>query len=235
MSALPLSDSGRPIRAGVYSRFAYSCRVTDETPTPASVPPGYTAVSVRTTFLEMLRNEVPEAPVAPEGCSVERWAHPPLDEYLTLFRAVGGPWGWTGRLLLGDEELRALLDDPAIEIYRLRCGTRVTGLAELERQADGEVEIVYFGLAPEFIARGLGGFLLRWAVNRAWLAGGSSGAGAGGAGGGDVTRRVWLHTCEYDHPGAVAVYQKAGFRVYDEHVEMEKYPDAFLARRASSR
>ena len=224
MSALPLSDSGRPIRAGVYSGFAYPCRVSDEPPTTPGAPPGYVVIPARTTYLEMRRNEVPDPPVAPAGCSVSRWRRPQRDEYLALFSAVGGKWGWAGRLRLADGELRALLDDPLIEIYRLRCGSRVAGFAELDRRTAGEVEIVYFGLAPEFIGRGLGGFLLRWTVNRAWQVGGRGSGGRGSA-----TRRVWLHTCEFDHPGALAVYRKAGFRVYDERIEMEPYAEAFLA------
>jgi GNAT superfamily N-acetyltransferase len=209
--------------------------MTDHSPSPL---PGYTSVPVRTTFLEMLRNEVPEEPVSPAGCSVERWVRPPPDEYLALFRAVGGEWGWTGQLLLSDEELRALLDNPSVEVCRLTCDGRVAGFAELERQADGEVEIVYFGLAPEFIGRGLGGFLLRWAIHRAWQGtgpGAVQGAAPGADGEGAATRRLWLHTCEFDSHGALAVYRKAGFAVYDEQVEMETYPDAFLATRASSR
>jgi GNAT superfamily N-acetyltransferase len=194
--------------------------MSDHSPSP---PLGYRVVPARTTYLEMLRNEVPDRPVAPAGCSVELWRRPPPDEYRALFLAVGGEWGWTDRLLLGEDELRALLDDPSVEIVRLSCGGRVAGFAELERQADGEVEIVYFGLAPEFIGRGLGGFLLRWTINRAWRSGDPDGGP-----GTPETRRLWLHTCEFDHPGAAAVYQKAGFRIYDEQIEMQPYPEAFL-------
>jgi GNAT superfamily N-acetyltransferase len=193
--------------------------MTDRSSLPG---PGYRVVPARTTYLEMRRNEVPQEPAVPAECSVARWDRPPLDEYRALFLAVGGEWGWTGRLLLSDKELRALLDDPSIEIYRLSCGGRVAGFAELERQADGEAEIVYFGLMPEFIGRGLGGFLLRWTIHRAWQ---EAGPGA------PETRRLWLHTCEFDHPGAVDVYRKAGFAVFDEQTEMQPYPEAFLAAR----
>jgi GNAT superfamily N-acetyltransferase len=192
----------------------------------AELPPGYRLVPARTTYLEMLRNEISAEPEAPAGFRPAHWERPPLDEYRALFRAVGGEWGWTGRLLLSDGELRELLDHPGIEIHRLTCGSRPAGFAELDRRVPGEVEIVYFGLAPEFIGRGLGGFLLRWTVHRAWqgpVADGPSGPAA-------LTRRVWLHTCEFDHPGAVAVYRKTGFRVFDERTEMEPYPEAFLAK-----
>jgi GNAT superfamily N-acetyltransferase len=71
---------------------------------------------------------------------------------------------------------------------------------ELDRRVDGEVEIAYFGLMPDYIGRGLGPALLGWALERAWSY---------------RPRRVWLHTCSLDHPKALAVYRRAGFEVYD--------------------
>jgi ribosomal protein S18 acetylase RimI-like enzyme len=196
-------------------------------PPDQSPPPGFRLIPARTTYLEMLRDEVPDLPAPPPGWTVSRWHRPPLQEYRALFSAVGGEWGWAGRLLLGDEELRATLDDPATEIYRLRRGPRVAGFSELCRRPDGQVEIVYFGLSPEFIGRGLGGFLLRWTIHRAWQARGRGPRSANVA-----TRRVWLHTCDHDHPSALAIYRRAGFHVYDERVEMSAYPEAFVERRS---
>jgi GNAT superfamily N-acetyltransferase len=187
----------------------------------APLPPGYRIVPARTTYLEMLRNEAPEPLSVPAGFRVERWQRPPLDEYRTLFSAVGADWGWTGRLLLSDAELDTLLGDPAVEVYRLIGDSGVAGFAELERRPDGDVEIVYFGLTPEHIGRGLGGALMSWAIRRAW---------EGPAAGGVPTRRVWLHTCDFDSDTAIGFYRHFGFVVYDERVQMEPYPEDFLAR-----
>jgi GNAT superfamily N-acetyltransferase len=216
------------------------------------LPPGYRMVPARTTYLEMPRNEVAEPPAVPAGFRVERWERPPLDEYRALFRAVGVEWGWTGRELLSDGELRALLDGPAIEIYRLvddsgdagsagagdaagsagaaggaaggagGAGGAVAGFAELEREPDGNVEIVYFGLTPGYIGHGLGGVLLRWTVDRAWRATPAAGFAP--------TRRLWLHTCDFDSETAIGFYRHCGFAVYDERVQMEPYPEDFLGR-----
>jgi len=32
--------------------------------------------------------------------------------------------------------------------------------------------------------------------------------------------RIWLHTDEWDHPAARSVYERAGFRVFDERHEV---------------
>src|SRR5207302_10488113 len=72
------------------------------------------------------------------------------------------------------------------------------GYFELRRDTDA-VEIVYFGLLPEFVGRGLGKALLTVAVRRAFELGAA---------------RVWLHTCTLDHPAALPNYLARGFKEY---------------------
>ena len=67
-----------------------------------------------------------------------------------------------------------------------------------------DVEIVYFGLLPEFIGLGLGGTLLTAAIERAF--------GLGAA-------RAWVHTCSLDHPQALGNYLARGMRVYRTEVD----------------
>jgi hypothetical protein len=38
-------------------------------------------------------------------------------------------------------------------------------------------------------------------------------------------RRVWVHTCSLDHPGALANYLARGFRVFKEEVADAEIPD----------
>jgi RimJ/RimL family protein N-acetyltransferase len=183
------------------------------------LPLGYVWVTATTTYLEMMRPEAQTdgaGPAIPDGFTLTRWERPRLDEYRAMFRAVGGPWGWSGRLLLSDDELRTLLADPEIEIWRLRRGSEPAGFIELDCHVPGQVEIAYFGLRPDFIGQGLGRFVLRWITHQIWSR--------------PRIQRFWLHTCDYDHPEALRVYQKAGFRIYDEHTGPEAYPAEHVAR-----
>ena len=82
------------------------------------------------------------------------------------------------------------------------------GYAELDRRAPPDIEIGYFGLMPEFIGQGLGGYLLDWAIHHAWRM---------------QPRRLWLHTCDLDHPGALG-YQRSGFRIYDRRTSTQELP-----------
>ena len=75
------------------------------------------------------------------------------------------------------------------------------GYVELEQQPEGNVQISYFGLLPDFYGKGLGGAMLTRIVETAWELSG--------------TERVWVHTCTDDHEAALANYQKRGFRLYE--------------------
>ena len=179
------------------------------------LPAGYRIVPVRTTYLEMRQKPAAGPFPAPPGCSVQHWVHPPVEEYRSFFAVVGGKWGWSGRSILQDEELETILYAETSEIYLLSCQGQTAGFAELDRSATGRVEISYFGLHPAFIGRGLGRFFLDWTMHKAWE--------------GD-TERVWLHTCEYDHPKALATYIKAGFSIFAEKTEMHPYADEFMRK-----
>ncbi len=58
------------------------------------------------------------------------------------------------------------------------------------------VEIVYFGLVPDFQGLGLGRWFLLSAVERAWSQG---------------PEKVTVHTNSLDHPSALGLYQRVGF------------------------
>lgn len=119
--------------------------------------------------------------------------------YRSLYNAVGEAWLWWERRLMSDVDLAAILSDPAVEVRVLRVGDVVAGYSELDRRRSGEVEIAYFGLTPEFIGSGLGRILMAATLRVAWT---------------QAAKRVWVHTCTEDHPGALAFYRRAGFDVY---------------------
>lgn len=156
------------------------------------------------THLEM--RAPPDAPAiaAPApAVEVRRAVRPTVSFYRYLYDAVGGPWTWTERRLMDDEDLAAIVRDPRVEILVLWVDGVPAGYAELDRRAPPDVELAYFGLVPEFIGRGLGRFLLDAALRRAWREG---------------PARVRVHTCDLDHPRALGVYEKSGFRVYDRRM-----------------
>ena len=154
------------------------------------------------TYLEM--REKPGTPPVPAP-SVGKLALMRAEDctvsfYRYLYETVGTPWLWFERRLLDDASLAAQIHKETTEIFVLYVGGVPAGYFELDAAAPDETELCYFGLVPEFIGRGLGPFLLRAAIDRAWSR---------------PIRRLWVHTRAYDHPQALGHYQRAGFVVYD--------------------
>ncbi len=166
-------------------------------------------VPVTVTYLEMLAPPAEPAPPAPPGVAVEHLVAPSVARYRQLYDAVGHDWYWMDRTHVADAALREMLEDPRVEVHVLRVDGREAGFAELDRSEPGEVRLMYFGLMPGFIGRGLGRWFLRWAVARAWS---------------HAPRRVWVDTCTLDHPRALGNYQAVGFRPFGERVKEVTIP-----------
>lgn len=162
------------------------------------------------TWLEMRAPPEGPPPAPPRAdLRVACWDEPGLEDYLALFRRIGDRWLWYARLTLANDEILGLIRAPGYELWRLWAAADVAGLCELDRTRAGEVQLTYFGLVPERIGTGLGGFFLRTMLHEAWR--------------GDV-HRVWLHTCTQDHPGALALYRRVGFRPCREEVDWVRDP-----------
>lgn len=174
----------------------------------SSVGEGRTETVV--TYLEM--TEPPDGATLPPpraGIEVRRALRPTIGFYRYLYDAIGRDWLWYERNLLDDASLAAIIHDPAVEVNVLWADGVPAGLAELDSRKPPDVELAYFGVLPEFIGQGLGRFLLDWAVHHAWRV---------------RPRRFWVHTCDLDHPRALGVYQKGGFRVYDRRTAVATPP-----------
>ena len=123
-----------------------------------------------------------------------------LGFYRYLYDAVGRPWHWTDRKKLSDEELVKIIHGPAVEVFVLYVGGSPAGFYELDYRTLPTAELAYFGLMPEFIGLTLGPYLLAQAIEMLWQKG---------------PTRVLVNTCTLDHPKALPLYQRFGFRPYD--------------------
>lgn len=143
----------------------------------------------------------------PAGARVERLSPCPVDTYRRLYRDVGARWYWHDRLEWSDDQLAEYLSRDDVAVWQLTVDGVSAGYFELQLQESDSVEIVYFGLTPDFIGQGLGGWLLARAVEEAWALGG---------------RRVWLHTCTLDSERALPNYKARGFREFrTQRLEVE--------------
>jgi nitronate monooxygenase len=131
--------------------------------------------------------------------------------YRDLYRRVGRDYLWTARLAMPEAELRAILDDPLVDVYALVRDGEDAGLLELDFRTPGECELVYFGVANDSIGTGAGQWLIERAIERAWSR---------------PIHRFWLHTCTFDHPRALAFYRRNGFVPFKREIEIFADPRA---------
>jgi GNAT superfamily N-acetyltransferase len=121
--------------------------------------------------------------------------------YRELYSTVGADWHWHDRNAWSDERLAAHLAQPGVSVHQFLVGAEPAGYFELQRHDEGDIELAYFGLFPEWIGKGAGGAMLTAAATEAWRRGATS---------------LWLHTCTLDHPHAIANYRARGFEEYKQ-------------------
>ena len=135
-------------------------------------------VLVTVTYLEMTSPDQFTAPPEwAEPVTVLRAERPTISFYRYLYDTVGADWDWYERRRLSDEALAAIIHDDAVEVFVPYVRGVPAGYVELDRRVEGEVEIAYFGLVPDYIGRRLGPCLLGWALERAWGYGPRQGVG----------------------------------------------------------
>lgn len=172
----------------------------------SDVAPGKIAAVV--TSLEMLAK--PVLPPDPIGAwVVRRVAQPDVGWYRDLYTRVGREWLWSQRLRMNDAELGATIHARGVEIYALEHDRSDQGLLELDFRKQNDCELVLFGVTTELIGTGAARLLMNRALQRAWA---------------QPLTRLWLHTCSFDHPRALAFYQRAGFRPYRRQIEIAPDP-----------
>lgn len=167
-------------------------------------------VETKTTYLQMFARPTKEVPPPRFGMEVRCLPCPSLETYRELYGTVGAAFGWVDRIVMPDAQLEAILHDELVEVLMLRSNGETAGFAELDRRVEREIELAYFGLYPAFIGQRLGPFFLNWIVRRAWSY---------------EPARVWVHTCDLDHPAALPVYVAGGFEIYREESIRQYLPE----------
>ena len=161
--------------------------------------------TVTVTFLEMhSRQEIP--PPYP-GTFFKKLPRPvTVSDYRNYYYGVGEQWCWLDRMVMPDEMLYEKINAAHVDIFILYVNNEPAGFAEFVNE-NRYVEILYFGLLPGFIGKGLGNYFLQWVIAHAWSY---------------QPGWIQLNTCTLDHPNALSVYKKAGFLQIRTTIEERK-------------
>lgn len=141
----------------------------------------------------------------PAGCAASLRGEQDWRFNRQMYQQVGADWSWTDKLSWSDTDWQRYAGSATLSTWSLNLPEGCAGYAELEQQAEGQVQLAYFGLLPPFTGRRLGGAFLSTVLHRAWSW--------------PDTRRIWVHTCTLDHPAALRNYQARGMRHYRSELQ----------------
>ena len=117
-----------------------------------------------------------------------------------FYKQVGKKHRWIDRLSWSDGKWMNYISNKNLETYIISESKELAGFFELLYNPElKETEISYFGLLEEYIGKGIGGYALSVAIKKSFE---------------KNIRRVWLHTCTFDHPNALKNYIARGMTVF---------------------
>ncbi|MEW7006787.1 GNAT family N-acetyltransferase [Lentilitoribacter sp. EG35] len=131
------------------------------------------------------------------NAALMRAENPPLHFYRYLQHSVGEQHVWVARLRMTDDELSKIIHAKTTDIDVLYIDGVPSGFYEIDRSKPEFVDLAYFGLMEHAIGRGLGKWFLSQAISSAWAS---------------EPDAVSVCTCTLDHPAALGLYQKLGFK-----------------------
>jgi GNAT superfamily N-acetyltransferase len=163
---------------------------------------------VETQVYYLRMNERPNyEPCSDKHVSLSKLTRPVDPKYyLELYQGVGLRYSWLDRLLMPELQLERVINEENNHIYLMFAQDDPCGFMEIQVEVT-RAEIMYFGLFPEFLGKGLGAPCLKKAVTKAW----------------DFDPE-WLeiNTCDLDSDRALNLYMKVGFDLYNERTERRR-------------
>lgn len=162
-------------------------------------------IPVTVTFLEM---QAPPASYPPLPYSRQvallKTRDIPLHFYRYLIDRVGRKWQWVNALRMSEADLEKKVRGAGVDIRVLYLDGCPAGFFHLTSAEKNAVELTYFGMMEQAIGIGVGRWFLGAALEAAWS---------------KQPKSVLVQTCTLDHPAALPLYQKLGFRPVAQQLE----------------
>lgn len=126
-----------------------------------------------------------------------------------MFLGVGTPWRWYSRLDWSPADWEKYVENSNVYSFLCKNREKIVGYFELFIE-NHQAEISFLGLLPGLTGKGLGSAMLSHALVESMKPG---------------IKRIWLHTCNNDHPHALGLYQKQGLTLYNSIEQLEDVPN----------
>ena len=132
--------------------------------------------------------------------------NPPARYFLSLYEAVGAEYEWTDKFLCSKKEVNDFLLHPKVTMFTFLKNGWTAGFFVLDKRKKNICDLAYFGLVPEVIGYGYGKYLLKFAIKESWAK--------------KDIKLLTVNTNTLDHPKALPLYKKMGFKVTTNENEM---------------
>ena len=118
-----------------------------------------------------------------------------------FYKQIGQNHHWFDRLVWDDKKWIDYVSNPNVFTFVLKNNENIAGFFELIYHKNKfEIEIAYFGLLKDFMAKKLGGYMLTEAIKISFSY---------------KAKRVWVHTCSLDHKNALNNYLARGMKIFN--------------------
>ena len=124
---------------------------------------------------------------------------PSVRYFFDLYAAVGSEYEWTDKYEVPTKEISDFISHPRVRMFTFFKDGWTAGFFILDSRREGICDLAYFGLVPEATGCGYGDYLLKFAVKESW--------GVTGM------QLLTVNTNTLDHPGALPLYKKVGFKL----------------------
>lgn len=120
----------------------------------------------------------------------------PVHFYRYLYEKIGKPHHWMLRRMQSDEQVSSVIQAEETRILLLYADGCPAGFAEMQLNLPEAVDLLYFGLVPDYQGRGLAKFFFAEVLAAAWA---------------HNPQKLRLETNTLDSPRALQLYQRMGF------------------------
>ena len=119
-----------------------------------------------------------------------------------FYKQIGQNHRWTDRLSWNDNMWVNYVSDQSVNTFVLMHNKNLAGYFErIYNKQSNEFEIAYFGILHEYRNKKFGAYLLSKAIELSFK---------------DDAKRVWVHTCTFDHKNAIKNYLSRGMKIFKE-------------------
>ena len=117
-----------------------------------------------------------------------------------FYKQIGQNHKWNDRLVWDNKKWMNYVSNPKVFTFVLKDNEDIAGFFELIYHKDkSEMEIAYFGLLKDYMAKKLGGYMLSEAIKISFSY---------------KIKRLWVHTCSLDHKNALKNYLSRGMKIF---------------------